>query len=103
MLGEPGEDCVWVRAAGDSMRDAGIPDGAHVLVDLALEARDGDIVFAHVAGRGQALKRLRREANGAVVLRSATEGHVHLLVEGPEAVAIHGVAIASVTRLPRGK
>jgi DNA polymerase V len=103
MLGEPGDDCVWVRVRGDSMREADIPDGSHVLVNRKLEAREGDVVFAHVAGRGQVLKRLRRGNGPSAVLESATEGHMHLLVEDPANLTIHGVAIACVKRLPRGK
>lgn len=103
MLGDPGADCVWVKVRGDSMRGADIPDGAHVLVNGALEPREGDVVFAHVAGRGQVLKRLRRQPNGAVVLASATEGHMDLLVDDPSNLTIHGVAIACVKRLSRGK
>lgn len=85
------------------MRDADVPDGAHVLINRTLEPRDGDIVFAHVAGRGQVLKRLRRSRDGSVVLQSATEGHMDLLVEDSSNLAIHGIAIACVQRLPRGK
>jgi DNA polymerase V len=103
MLGDPGEDCVWVRVRGDSMREADVPDGAHVLINRKLEPRDGDVVFAHVAGRGQVLKRLRRGRDGSAVLQSATQGHMDLLVEDPANLTIHGVAIASVKRLPRGK
>jgi SOS-response transcriptional repressor LexA len=105
MLGDPGDDCVWVKVRGDSMRDADIPDGAHVLVNRKLAAREGDVVFAHIAGRGQVLKRLRRSQGqrDSVTLESATEGHVHLLVEDPSNLTIHGVAIACVKRLPRGK
>lgn len=103
MLGDPGEDCVWVRVRGDSMRDADVLDGAHVLINRKLEPRDGDIVFAHIAGRGQVLKRLRRGRDGSAVLQSATQGHMDLLVEDPANLTIHGVAIASVKRLTRGK
>lgn len=102
MLGDPGDDCVWVRVRGDSMREADIPDGAHVLVNRKLDAREGDIVFAHIAGRGQVLKRLRLGGR-SVTLESATEGHMDLLVEDPANLTIHGVAIACVKRLPRGK
>lgn len=38
----------YMRVRGESMRDAGISDGDHVIVDRSLEPRHGDIVMAVV-------------------------------------------------------
>lgn len=38
----------YMRVRGESMRDAGIDDGDHVIVDRSLTAKHGDIVMAVV-------------------------------------------------------
>jgi DNA polymerase V len=48
----------YVRASGDSMRDAGIKSGDILVVDRAVEARPGKIVIAAVDGE-LTVKRLR--------------------------------------------
>jgi DNA polymerase V len=40
----------FVKARGESMESAGIRDGATLVVDRSLEARDGDVVIAIVKG-----------------------------------------------------
>ena len=49
----------FVRVAGDSMTGAGINDGDILVVDRSLEAADGKVVIAVVAGE-LVVKRLRR-------------------------------------------
>lgn len=49
----------FVRAVGDSMDGVGIRDGALLIVDRAVQARDGSIVIAIVSGE-LTVKRLRR-------------------------------------------
>lgn len=44
------ESTFYARVSGDSMKDAGIGDGDIVVVDRALEARDGDFVVAFIDG-----------------------------------------------------
>ncbi len=46
------------RAVGDSMADAGVEDGDILVIDRALEARDGDMAVCFVDGEFM-LKRLR--------------------------------------------
>jgi DNA polymerase V len=53
----------FMRVKGDSMEGAGIRDGATLVVDRSLEARDGDTVVAVVEG-DLTVKRLRRERDG---------------------------------------
>ncbi len=52
----------YVRVAGDSMEGAGIFENDFLVVDRALEARDGDIIVAFLNGEFT-LKRLRIEGN----------------------------------------
>lgn len=44
------ESTFYARVSGDSMKDAGISDGDIVVVDKALDARDGDFVVAFIDG-----------------------------------------------------
>lgn len=62
----------FVRADGDSMRDAGIASGDILVVDRALEPRSGNIVVAALDGE-LTVKRLRREA-----------GRLYLAPENPD-------------------
>ena len=40
----------YAKALGDSMEEAGIEEGDILVIDRALDPRDGDIVVAHVNG-----------------------------------------------------
>lgn len=44
------ESTFYARVSGDSMKDAGIGDGDIVVVDKALDAKDGDFVVAFIDG-----------------------------------------------------
>lgn len=57
----------FVRAFGDSMRNAGISTGDILIVDRALEAIDSSIVVARVNGE-LTVKRLRLEGTKIVLL-----------------------------------
>ncbi|MGE0795101.1 MAG: transcriptional repressor LexA, partial [Acidimicrobiia bacterium] len=61
-----------LRVRGDSMIDAGILDGDHVVVRQQAEARDGDIVVAGIPGEEATVKTFRREADEIVLLPSNT-------------------------------
>lgn len=52
-----------LQANGDSMIDAGIDDGDHIIVRQAKEARNGDIVVALVNGTETTLKRFFIDEN----------------------------------------
>ena len=56
----------FIRAQGESMRDAGIFDGDRLVVDRAIAPQAGDIVIAVLHG-DLTVKRLRK-SNGALVL-----------------------------------
>ena len=56
----------FIRAQGESMRDAGIYDGDLLVVDRAIAPQAGDIVIAVLHG-DLTVKRLRK-SNGALIL-----------------------------------
>lgn len=62
----------FVRAAGESMTGAGIHDGDVLVVDRALEPRDGDVIIAALDGE-LTVKRIRTRG-----------GAVWLLPENPD-------------------
>lgn len=85
-------DCIWARVAGWSMRDLGINDGDHVLVNVKQQARDGDVVLAHLDGQGQLVKRLRLRGD-SVVLESANPDYADIPVEDASTLRIQGVVL----------
>ena len=84
---------MWCRVSGWSMRDEGIRDGDMVLVDRRRAPRDGDIVLAHLAGRGQVIKRLRLPAAGGALLESANAEFAVIAITDPSELAVHGVVV----------
>lgn len=85
----------FARAAGTSMRDAGILDKALLIVDRALTAQNGDIVIASVNGE-LTCKMLDTKAQ---VLRAANPGYAPLPInEGIDCVIL-GVVTHVVNRL----
>ncbi len=59
-----------LRVRGDSMIDAGILDGDHVVVRQQDEARDGEIVVAGIPGEEATVKTFRREGSEIVLVPS---------------------------------
>lgn len=57
------ESTFYARVSGDSMKDAGIGDGDIVVVDKALEAKDGDFVVAFIDGE-YTIKQFKRDKSG---------------------------------------
>lgn len=84
---------LWVRVSGTSMRDVGIQDGDMVLIDTKREAKDKDIVVAHIAGEGQVLKRIRIGEGSPVVLESANPDFAPRVIDDPAVLRIHGVVV----------
>jgi repressor LexA len=60
-----------LEVRGNSMIDDHICDGDRILLEHVVEARDGDIVVALVAGSETTLKRFYREPGGMVRLQPA--------------------------------
>lgn len=90
---------IWAPVSGWSMRDAGINDGDLVLVDTRREARDGDIVVAHIAGEGQVVKRIRMSKGAPIVLESANPDFAPRIIDDPLNLRIHGVVIGRVGKV----
>lgn len=57
------ESTFYGRVDGDSMKDAGMGDGDIIVVDKALEARDGDFVVAFLDG-DYTIKEFRKDKSG---------------------------------------
>ena len=79
----------YVRASGDSMVGAGIHDGDLLIVDRAVEPRDGHIVIAVVHGE-LTVKRLRRR-QGRLYLVSDGNAHPPLAITEEMDLLIWGV------------
>ncbi len=92
------EDLLWARVSGWSMRDEGINDGDMVLVNVKLEAKDGDLVLAHLAGLGQVVKRLRVR-DGFIALESANPEFEPIVVDDSASMRIHGVVVGRAGKL----
>ena len=87
----------FVRASGDSMREAGIHDGDLLVVDRALEAAHGKIVIAVLDGE-LTVKRLLRKG-GRVALAPANPDFPEIDITQREHVHIWGVVTYAVHKL----
>ncbi|WHP59671.1 translesion error-prone DNA polymerase V autoproteolytic subunit [Arthrobacter sp. KFRI-F3372] len=79
-----------VRVTGDSMEQAGISDGDELIVNRALEPRDGSVVIAVLDGE-LTVKRLRLTATG-VVLQAENPKYPDIRVPALSKLTIWGVA-----------
>lgn len=79
-----------VRVTGDSMERAGISDGDELIVNRALEPRDGSVVIAVLDGE-LTVKRLRLTATG-VVLQAENPKYADIKVPALSELTIWGVA-----------
>lgn len=84
----------FLRVRGDSMRDAGIHDGALVVVDASREARSGDVVVAETP-QGFTIKRLRRQG-GHWALEAANPDWPTRRIAPGESLRLFGVVTACV-------
>lgn len=98
LAGGKAEDTILARVSGWSMRDEGINDGDFVMVNIKMEAKDGDVVLAHIAGEGQVVKRLVR-LPGKLVLRSANPEFADIEVKDAAALRIHGVVVGRAGKI----
>ena len=79
-----------VRVTGDSMERAGISDGDELIVNRALEPKDGSVVIAVLDGE-LTVKRLRLTATG-VVLKAENPKYPDIKVPALSELTIWGVA-----------
>jgi DNA polymerase V len=86
-----------VRASGWSMIGAGIHDGDEIIVDRALEAKNGDVVVAAVSGE-LVIKRLRFRGEKIVLVSDNPHYPERVIAEG-EQLEIWGVATRVLHKL----
>jgi DNA polymerase V len=79
-----------VRVTGDSMERAGISDGDELIVNRALEPKDGSVVVAVLDGE-LTVKRLRITTAG-VVLQAENSKYPDIVVPALSELTIWGVA-----------
>jgi DNA polymerase V len=89
----------FVRAAGKSMLNAGIADGDLLIVDRAIEARDGDIVIAVIFGE-LTVKRIRRRA-GRLLLEPDNAAYPAIDVPPEADLFVWGIVTHSIHRTSR--
>jgi len=79
-----------VRVTGNSMEGAGISDGDELIVNRALEPKDGSVVIAVLDGE-LTVKRLRITATG-IVLQAENPRYQDIKVSALSELTIWGVA-----------
>ena len=94
MLGA-GEHFV-LEIQGDSMINAGIHDGDHVVIRRGSAANSGEIIVALVKGEEATLKRLRRKG-GSIALEAANPAY-ETRIFGPDRVRIQGKLVSLLRR-----
>jgi len=102
LLPLPAEFCgegelFMLRVRGDSMIEAGILDGDHVVVRAQSEASNGDVVVAGIPGEEATVKTFRR-ADGKVVLLPAN-ARLSPMEFAPDEVRIYGKVVTVLRRL----
>jgi repressor LexA len=85
-----------LEVSGDSMIQAGILDGDHVVIRRTDEATSGDIVVALVMGEEATLKRLRKR--GASIALEAANPAYETRIFGPDQVEVQGKLVGLMRR-----
>jgi repressor LexA len=94
MLGA-GEHFV-LEVQGDSMINAGIFDGDHVIIKRGDSANSGEIVVALVNGEEATLKRIRKK--GASIALEAANPAYETRIFGPDQVEVQGKLVGLIRR-----
>src|SRR5258708_5460140 len=85
-----------LEVQGDSMINAGIYDGDHVIIRRGTTANSGEIVVALVMGEEATLKRLRRKGQ-SIALEAANPAY-ETRIFGPDQVAVQGKLVGLIRR-----
>lgn len=96
-LAKPGGKYFLLRAAGDSMNEAGIEDGDLVLVRQQQAAENGQSVVALIDDEAT-IKELRKEKD-VVVLRPRSTNKLHSPIVLDRNFAIQGVVVAAIPKI----
>jgi DNA polymerase V len=83
-----------LRVRGDSMKDAGILDGSVVLVDKAIQPRNGHVVVACI--ENEYLCKYYTERAGRVRLKAANNTFPDFTPKEGQTLEIWGVVVASI-------
>jgi repressor LexA len=86
-----------LRVRGDSMIEAGIFDGDHVVVRQQLEANKGDIVVAGIPGEEATVKAYSRR--GSKVVLTPANAKMAPMEFDPSSVQIYGKVVTVLRRL----
>jgi repressor LexA len=86
--------CYVLQVAGDSLCDAGILDGDHVVIEQRDHASNGEIVVALIRGEEVTLKRLMQEP-GRVLLYPENSA-MQAMEYHPDEVQIQGVLVGQM-------
>lgn len=84
----------FVKAQGDSMKDAGIIDGTVLVVDAGKQAHSGDIVVAKIDG-GYTVKRLVI-TDGLCELHPDNSSNLYPIIRPTEELQVFGVVVGHV-------
>jgi repressor LexA len=90
-------DLFMLRVRGDSMIEAGILDGDHVVVRQQPEANKGDIVVAGIPGEEATVKTYTRK--GAKVVLMPSNARLSPIELDPDQVTIFGKVVTVLRRL----
>lgn len=85
-----------LEVEGDSMIDAGIHDGDHVIIQRCTDAENGTIVVALVDREEVTLKRLRRK--GASIALEPANKEYETRIFGPDRVSVQGRLVGLMRR-----
>ncbi len=85
-----------LEVQGDSMIDAGILDGDHVIIKRGHTAHSGEIVVALVLGEEATLKRLRKKG-ASIALEPANKSY-ETRIFGPDQVQVQGKLVGLLRR-----
>ena len=86
-----------LEVSGDSMINAGILDGDHVVIRKGSTANSGEIVVAFVVADGEAtLKRIRRK--GASIALEAANPNYQTRVFGPDQIEVQGKLVGLIRK-----
>lgn len=88
-----------MRVCGDSMKDAGIPDGSLISVDRSVQPKQGDIVVAAIDGEFTVKQLCIKD--GQYALKPANDSYPMLELKDGQTLEIWGVVMAAVTELHR--
>ena len=93
-----GEGALFMlRVRGDSMIEAGILHGDHVVVHQQAEARDGDVVVAGIPGEEATIKTFRKQGKEVVLVPS--NARLEPMHFAPGEVTIFGKVVTVLRRL----